>query len=200
MEGTRGSPSRLERFRAIYEANYGPLLAYVLRRTRSAEDGADALAETFLVAWRRLDQVPDGSETRLWLFGVARRVLANSARAGTRRDRLHASLLIEAEILSVVRPTTDADLSVDVVSEALGQLHERDRELLRLVAWEGLSYDELAVVLGCTRGAARIRVHRARRRLAAHLVRLGIDVQRRPGPGHGRADGPRPVATAKEGR
>src|SRR5712692_701590 len=182
MKATAGSPSRLERFRAIYDANYGPLLAYVLRRTVSAEDGADALADTFLVAWRRLDRVPEGAEARLWLFGVARRILANTRRAGTRRDRLHSSLLIEAEIRSTVHAPREADPSLGVVSEALEQLHERDRDRLRLAAWEGLTYDELASVLGCSKGAARIRVHRARRRLAAHLARLGMDVKRSPRP------------------
>src|SRR5437762_11931532 len=139
MDARTRAPRSLERFRALYDANYGPLLAYVLRRTRSAEDGADALAETFLVAWRRLDDVPDGPEARLWLYGVARRVLANSRRAGTRRERLRASLLIEAEILSAVPATREADPFLDLVSEALDQLPERDRELLRLVAWEGLT-------------------------------------------------------------
>jgi RNA polymerase sigma-70 factor, ECF subfamily len=87
---------RRHRFEAIYAAGFGPILGYVLRRTDNGEDAADVVAETFLTAWRRLDDVPPGDRAMLWLYGVARRVLANHRRGERRRsdlsDRLRAEL------------------------------------------------------------------------------------------------------------
>src|ERR1700684_297555 len=91
-----GPDERRHRFEELYAANCGPLLGYVLRRTDNPDDAADVIAETFLTAWRRLDAVPPGDEARLWLYGVARRVLANYRRGERRRavlaDRLRAEL------------------------------------------------------------------------------------------------------------
>ncbi|MER7441844.1 RNA polymerase sigma factor [Micromonospora avicenniae] len=77
-----------DRFRRVYASNFQPLLAYALRRTEQPEDAADIVAETFLVAWRRSHDMPADAEVRLWLYGVARRVLANHHRTGLRRERL----------------------------------------------------------------------------------------------------------------
>jgi RNA polymerase sigma-70 factor (ECF subfamily) len=80
--------STVERFRRVYAVNFEPLLAYAMRRVGQPEDAADVVAETFLVAWRRIGELPPEAEARLWLYGVARRVLANHHRGGDRRDRL----------------------------------------------------------------------------------------------------------------
>jgi DNA-directed RNA polymerase specialized sigma24 family protein len=94
-----GPDERQHRFEELYAANCGPILGYVLRRTDNPDDAADVIAETFLTAWRRLDAVPPGDEARLWLYGVARRVLANHRRGERRRtvlaDRLRAQLASE---------------------------------------------------------------------------------------------------------
>lgn len=84
------------------------------------------------------------------------------------------------------------------MAEAFGRLSASDRDLLGLVAWEGLSSDELGRVLGCTPGAARIRVHRARKRFAGQLTRLGVDVKRPGETGHVWTDGQPPVPTVEE--
>ena len=70
-----------DRFRRLYTANFAALLAYALRRVEQHEDAADVVAETFLVAWRRGPELPAGDEVRLWLYGAARRVLANHQHA-----------------------------------------------------------------------------------------------------------------------
>lgn len=75
------------RFVEIYEHAYEPILGYVLRRCRDPEDAADVVAETFTIAWRRVEELPDGDEARLWLYGVARRVLANHRRGELRREQ-----------------------------------------------------------------------------------------------------------------
>ena len=162
-----GMTERQDRFGSLYAANHAPILGYALRRTASPDDAADILAETFLAAWRRLDEVPAGDEGRLWLYGVARRVLANHYRGERRRsalaDRLRAELTE-----SYVPPEFDGEAAR--IAAALRRLPERQRELLALNAWEGLDYGEIAVVLGCSRNAVRIRLHRARASLAAELA------------------------------
>ena len=152
-----------ERFDAIYAAHADAVLSYARRRAHAA-DAEDVLAEVFLVAWRRLDEVPD--DARLWLLGVARRVLANQRRGRTRqlavRDRLALSEPGHASAID----TRGADRA----ARALDRLSESDRELLLLLAWEGLSNDEAAQVLGIRPRTLRVRVHRARRRFARALA------------------------------
>ncbi|WP_406675563.1 sigma-70 family RNA polymerase sigma factor [Nonomuraea sp. N2-4H] len=109
-------------------------------------------------------------EARLWLYGVARRVLANHFRAEERRTALAARLREEAASWAV------PDRTHDPAYQAFQRLSDDDRELLSLVAWEGLSGPEIAKVLGCSRGAARIRLHRARKRLAKELAALDPDI------------------------
>lgn len=178
-----GQEHRQRRFAVLYRASYTRILGYALRRTRSSEDAADVVAETFLIAWRRLDEVPAGLEGRLWLYGVARRVLANHLRSERRRSRLGERL---REELSSFVPTT-RPVAVDVlavVDEALHRLRDEDREILRLVVWEELSHEEVGKVLGCSANAAKIRLHRARRRLADLLGVEGFGVKRPPIIGH----------------
>ncbi len=154
---------RQELFRLLYQANYVGILGYALRRAESGEDAADVVAETFLTAWRRLDDVPPGTSARLWLYGVARRVLANQHRGERRRSRLAERL---REDINQVESSTP--LEVMMVKQALGQLREEDRDIIGLAAWEGLSHEEVGKVLGC-----KIRLHRARSRLMTRLSTTG---------------------------
>lgn len=157
---------RGRRFEDLYAAHHVPLLGYALRRTDNTDDAADVLAETFLTAWRRIDEIPPGTQARLWLYGTARRVLANQRRGERRRlalaDRLKADLAV-----SYRPPEYTGDLAE--IAAALRKMPESDRELLALAAWEGLDPGQIATVLGCSRNAARIRLHRARRRFAVEL-------------------------------
>jgi RNA polymerase sigma factor (sigma-70 family) len=169
------STDRRVRFDVLYADRQAAVLGYVLRRSGDAEDAADAIAETFLIAWRRLDEVPHGDERRLWLYGVARRVLANQRRGEKRRFALTQRLSTElariplaAEITGTASEPADA---LHALADAFKRLSEPDREILALQGWEGLEPVQIAAVLGCSRNAARIRLHRARRRLAEQLVR-----------------------------
>ncbi|WP_433170573.1 RNA polymerase sigma factor [Actinoallomurus sp. CA-150999] len=90
-----GPPDPEQRFEAVYMAHYAAMLSYVRRRTDSPDDAADAIAETFATAWRRVADIPDGDEARLWLYGVARRVLANHRRGESRRTALATRLRAE---------------------------------------------------------------------------------------------------------
>jgi len=154
---------RTARFEALYDAHVRTVLRYALRRT-DRDAAQDVVAETFLIAWRRLDQVP--AETAPWLLAVARRSLANARRGDLRRSALVERLA--GELAPGEQPAEPTD---PVLAHALAHLSDDDRELLCLIAWEGLGQQEAARVLGCTGAVLRLRLHRARKRLAAALER-----------------------------
>lgn len=152
------------RFRDLYDEHFNAVLGYALRRA-SADDAADVAAETFTVAWRRLGDVPEPPATRPWLYGVARRTLAN-VRRGNRR-RLALADVLRAELSEAV-PDHSAEVvaRVDIVNGLAG-LSAEDAEILRLSSWEGLEPREIAEVLGMSPTVARKRLSRARSRLRA---------------------------------
>jgi RNA polymerase sigma factor (sigma-70 family) len=160
---------RRSRFEEIYTAHCTPMLGYALRRTANGDDAADVVAETFLVAWRRLDDVPPGDDARLWLYGVARRVLANHHRGERRKSELSDRL---SRDLAPVHHDPEYTGELALVAAAFRSLPEADRELLALVGWEGLDHAEIAAVFGCSRNAVRIRLHRARARFATAVSRF----------------------------
>jgi RNA polymerase sigma-70 factor (ECF subfamily) len=164
------------RFERLFKAYYEPLLGYALRRVEQPADAADILAEVFLVAWRRIDDVPPGADARLWLYGVARRTLATSQRGRRRRERLGDRL--HTHLTEAAPPAEQPDREASArVRAALGRLSGDDRELLTLVGWEGLAPVEVATVLDLEPGVVRVRLHRARRRLRRELA-MGADVKR----------------------
>jgi RNA polymerase sigma factor (sigma-70 family) len=160
-----------DRFSRLFADTERELLAYVLRRVDRAEDAADVVAETFLVAWRRLDKVPAGDEARLWLYGVARRQLANQRRGQLRRSRLADRLRAELPV-TVAGARSPEDHRIAAVRAALARLEEEDREILRLTSWEGLTPSEIAAVMGVPGVTVRSRLHRARKRLRSELLQL----------------------------
>jgi RNA polymerase sigma-70 factor (ECF subfamily) len=145
----------MERFEDIYKAHRPDVESYVRRRA-PIDLVDDVVADVFVVCLRRIDEVP---ETPLpWLYAVARKILANESR---RRRRIVPS---EIAFASDPEPVGDAALAA-----AFAALNENDREILRLVAWEGLTPSQAAAVLDCSRVAARVRYHRAKQRLAVRL-------------------------------
>lgn len=160
---------RRERFELLYGELYEPICGYVVRRVGNPEDAAEVIAETFATLWRRLDSCPAGEEVRPWLFGVARRVLANQRRGERRRSALAERLTAELDT-TVAVPVLGAG-SDNRIARAFASLSEADREVLSLLAWEGLTREELSVVLGASRALARLRLHRARRRFKSALAR-----------------------------
>ena len=154
-------------FSRLYREHGRAVLAYALRRVENREDAADVAAETFLIAWRRLGEVPIGAEARLWLYGVARRVIANLHRTERRRTRLGHRLAESLRTGLSTHPTAGGDGGE--ILRAMADLSDGDRELLLLVSWEELSPGDAAKVLEISSLAARSRLHRARRRLRALL-------------------------------
>lgn len=161
------SQSDVNLFRALYDANYERIAVYVLRRAATAEDAADVVSETFLTAWRRLEVVPqDEEDATMWLYATARRILSNQRRSRERRrrllDRIRQQPVIAAQALS----------GVSVAAEAFSRLRLADRELLGLIAWDGLTHRQLGAVLGCSENAAKLRAARAKQRFAAEISNL----------------------------
>jgi RNA polymerase sigma factor (sigma-70 family) len=160
---------RTQRFDALF-ASYGEdVVAYCGWRAGSPSDAQDAAAEVFLTAWRRLDDMPEGDAARVWLYATARRVMANQRRSRRRQMALQERLVLETTPAQH-EPAQDGEEML--VREALRSLTPRDREVLLLAEWEGLSPAQTAAVLGCLTVTARGRLHRARRRFRAVFEEL----------------------------
>ena len=160
----QNDPDRVTRFEDLYRAHVPDVIAYVARRVRPDGVG-DVVADTFAVAWRRLESVP--VEPLPWLFGVARRVIANQRRSQRRHLALVLRAAVEPRPLAQAEPEPEQELPA--ILAAFRSLPERDREVLRLTAWDELSSEQAGRVLGCSATAYRLRLHRARRKLAARL-------------------------------
>lgn len=169
-----GGPDPRGQFHFVYDASYRYVLAYALRRTPNEASAHDVVAETFLVAWRRLPDVPGGEETLPWLYAVARRVLANQRRGEVRQNRLVQRVGESAPIEGtggVEQLAMAAETQRETIA-ALRLLDTDDQELLCLVAWEGLSHRQIAGMVECSENAVAIRVHRARTRLRGHMENM----------------------------
>lgn len=156
------------RFESVYATNYDAVLRYCLRRSQH-DDALDAAAETFAVAWRRRDDIPQDRPLP-WLYGVARRVLANQRRSAGRYERAKAHLRVVGEGVPE-EPEAQVVRSHDAqeVVDALERLRPVDREIIQLAGWEELGRDEIAVALQSTPNAITKRLNRALDRLAHEM-------------------------------
>ncbi len=159
------NPSVDGRFRMIYEANYEPIRSYCLRRV-PADDVSDVMADVFLAMWRRIDDVPMGDASRLWLYGVARNCVANSQRTTRRSRRLRAKLAsVAPESAASTETIVVRNESAEEVFEALETLKPLDQEMVQLRIWEELSSAEIGEIVGLKATAVDMRLSRARKRL-----------------------------------
>ncbi len=158
-------------FRSLHARTADDVARFALRRSPTTADADDVVSETFLVAWRRRGTVPEPPEDVLWLYGVARNVLANAGRSARRVERLRARLAAEPAPAAARR----ASAARRGVAQALRRLPAPDAELLCLLAWEELSHAEAAVVLDSTENAVALRASRARRSLRALLTDPALD-------------------------
>ncbi len=176
------SPSSDGRFRRVFTAYEAAMRRYCHRRLGPAS-AEDAVAEIFVVAWRKIDTLPDGAARRLWLYGVARNIVRNFERGTRRRRRLAAKA---GEMKEPPAKTPESVLirrSEDqLVIDALALLKPDDRELLRLRVWEEFSREDLAVVFGISVEAIDMRLSRAKKRMAKALRRVGHPTTERTWP------------------
>jgi RNA polymerase sigma-70 factor (ECF subfamily) len=167
LAAKRAKHSRLEE---LFAKHHGELMRFATRRV-GPDLAGDVVASTFLIAWRRLSDIPH-EHPRAWLYATARNVIANEMRSQRRRDALGARVGL------MTKPTQDDPAGlVDErlrIRAVLDSLSPRDQEVLKLTEWEQLSITEASLVMGCTRAALKVRLHRARRRFAAQLYGEGI--------------------------
>ena len=161
-----------QRYQRLFADYHRDIYAYCRRRT-DAQTAADCAAETFLVAWRRIDDVPGGSSSLAWLYAVARKTLANEFRGRRRRQRMHDSLRHVSsepdpspEVLVLRREQDQQTL------RALDSLRPKDREVLQLALWEELPHAAIAEMLGCSTQAVTQRVYRATKQVCKEYQRL----------------------------
>lgn len=165
----------------LFGRHSAAVLAYANRRVSCVEDAEDVVVEVFATAWRRRADVP--ADPLPWLYATAGNVIAHVIRSESRRTRLGSrlasvtSLRIEPDPAIGIVEASDART---IVAAAMGQLAESDAELLRLWAWEQLEPAEIAVVLDCTPGTARTRLHRARVRLREALANNRLESADQP--------------------
>jgi RNA polymerase sigma-70 factor (ECF subfamily) len=167
MKSTAGldAPTDEAEFTALYRREYPSIARYLLRRG-AGDLTADLAAEIFVVAWRQRGvwhQLPQ-DQRLAWLYGVARKVLANARRSSRRAGEL-AGRLARLDHTQLTGDGSGATVEFVALAAAFAQLPEADQELIRLVAWEELSLAQVAAVLGCRVGTATMRLHRARTKL-----------------------------------
>lgn len=162
-------PDREARFRAVYEATYVDLVRFAQRRVHPSQ-AEDIVADAFLVAWRRFEDLPtDPGDARAWLFGIAQRTMLN----GQRGDQRRQALTIRIADASVVEQSGETwkDLDSELVDRRLDlaaawrRLAPVHQETLSLAIWDGLAGPQAAAVLGISPVAFRLRLTRARRAL-----------------------------------
>jgi len=165
---------REDRFRAAYTAHARALLAFAARRCANLPDSADVVANTMLVAWRRIDAMPPEPDTRLWLFGVARNVINNDRRGQRRRERLGERLREQLREQSQAAEFARDD-TAHLVRNALHRLKPLEREVMLLTLGEQLTPAEIAIVLQMNSSTVRTLLQRARTKLR---TQLGGDIAR----------------------
>jgi RNA polymerase sigma-70 factor (ECF subfamily) len=154
------------RFTAMFKQCYPSVLAYAQRRT-SPDQAADVAAEVFSTAWINLERIP--ADPLPWLYRTAWHAIGNSRRSKSRSATLALTLAGERMTDARVRDPADQVVAGERITRVLKLLSASDREAVLLVSWEELSIDDAAVVIGCTPGTLKVRLHRARRRLSTLL-------------------------------
>jgi RNA polymerase sigma factor (sigma-70 family) len=163
-------------FDRLFDAHYARLHRFASRRLGDEDAVEDVLAETFVTAWRRRADMPDPALP--WLYGICVRVIATARRAQARRGRLRGRLA--SQPVEPARDPADILAQRSKVTAAFALLSDEQREVLRLIAWDGLTTAEAAMVLNCSAGAFRTRFHRARRELEKHLASAGNEGMNTP--------------------
>jgi RNA polymerase sigma-70 factor (ECF subfamily) len=155
------------RFESCFREHYTRLLAFTMRRVGGREAAEEVVADVYAVAWRRRDRIPDPPLP--WLYAIAANVIADQYRSTRRRHDLDLRLAHEARAGAPGADPAESLALREAFTAAFARLSEGEREVLRLVAWDGLDVRDAAQVLGCSQSAFRVRLHRARRKLARQL-------------------------------
>lgn len=177
----RGKRRGAETFTELYQRTHVDVLAFLLRRCPTAEDAADCLAETYLVAWQKREQMPSDNEARAWLFGVARNVMRRGNELRGRTAATADALAAELKRAEAVCPPLDP-AEPDPVIAAIRQLPELEQEIITMLVWDDLAPREVAAILGLTPNVVRVRAHRARAKLKTALANQRMRAEPKPQP------------------
>ncbi len=159
----------VQQFRALYDRTYDRVSAFVLRRGFSEHETRDVVAETYMTLWRRIGDVPDDPILAdAWVFGIARRAIANVRRSEKRRRRLAERLFDQHRVDSAFTPEVP-----DRLLQVLEELPRKHQEMLQLAVWDELTHAQIAHVVGCSENAVAVRLHRARRALRRQYDEIG---------------------------
>jgi RNA polymerase sigma factor (sigma-70 family) len=167
-------------FARVVATHRRALLRYAIRRLDNVSDAEDLVAETFVVTWRRFDELPSRDQELFWLYGIAGHLLSNVLRGRHRSMRLEMRLALERENERNAPNYSEDD--VRRLMEALSQLRAEEREVLQLVYWECLSHREVGYVLGSSEKAAGVRISRARQHLRELLSETALEATITPFP------------------
>lgn len=166
------SLTRPESFAALFDRYSGMLYRYVTRRL-GPENAEDIVGETFLVAFQRRDRYDlNRPDARPWLFGILTKLISRHRRAEAARYRALSRTPVEAvpeDPADAVATGLTAAASRPALVRALGGLSPGDRDVLLLIAWGDLSYEETAESLDIPIGTVRSRLNRARRKVREAL-------------------------------
>ena len=164
----------LRSFDHLYDDTFQDVLSYCRRRAQTPEDADEAVAEVYLIAWRRFEEVQEAAKPVAWLLAVARRVLLNQQRSHARRARLAIRLRQQPRALTVdiAKGVEDSAFAATVL-KALDNLGPLDREIVTLAAFEGLSYEEIGIVVNKRSTTVKSRLYRVRKQLRIDLANLG---------------------------
>jgi len=168
--GARGDSE--EAFRRLYESNASRIFAFLCRSGLDRSDAEEVAAEVFLVAWRRIQDLPDSPEDRLWLYGVARNLAAKE-----RGRRWRGTELVRRIAHNWSDQDDASDHQQSRLKSAIAMLPANERDVVQLIIWEQLSHDECARILGCSPNASRIRFHKAKQRLSRWLPELHNELE-----------------------
>jgi len=156
------------RFEELYTAHYRKIVAYARRRCYSSDHADDVVSATFLVAWRRLEDLLGADEPLAWLYAVAYRTVLSQRRQVDKTARLAEKATAQfTNVVETVEATIEARERLAAATAATRDLSPADQEILRLAGWEECTHAEIAVALGISRVLVRTRLLRARRRLRA---------------------------------
>lgn len=157
-----------EQFALLFD-RHGPAIQRYLVRRLGADTAEDLVAETFLTAFHKRKRYdPTRGDARPWLYGIATNLVSRHRRAEVRWYRLRQAVPPERDQenhADEVAAQVTAQAMGRLLAVALAELAERDRDVLLLIAWEGLAYDEVAAALGIPVGTVRSRLNRARRKV-----------------------------------
>lgn len=176
------SPQAQTAFERMYQEHARAVYSYCLRRT-STEEAKDAMADVFAVAWRRFADMPNDDGALPWLYVVARNVLRDRSRSRNRRDRLFARMASQHDpAVEGPEPQVVRSSEHEAVLAAMEKLSDKDREIIRLVEWEGLSREDVAELMYVSRSAIDKRMTRAYKKMARTLEVNESDLHATPVP------------------